>query len=587
MKTNRKKRLSAVLACLVVFLFVLNLPLQAAPRGDQEVQLLVKPKASMSEAALHAILSAQGAQEHDRIKALDVRVIRVPARAADKLIKALERNKDVEYVELDHIAKAVGTANDPHFTAGNQWSLSKIEASGAWATTVGSSSVVVAVIDSGVRASHPDLGGKVLQGYDFVNNDNDANDDNGHGTAVAGITASSTNNGVGMAAVSWNSMILPVKVLGADGSGNYSAMANGITWAADNGARIINLSLGGTSSSRTLQNAVNYAWNRNIILVAAAGNNGNSTPLYPAACNNVVAVSATDSGDKRPSWSNYGSYVNVAAPGVNILTLHGASSYAYWNGTSFSSPVTAGVVALMAAANPGLSNAGVVDALLKNSDDIGAAGYDVYYGHGRVNARRAVAAVANTLPLDATAPVVTIHSPAEGATVTGIVNIDLAATDNIGVTKIELYIGGVLYAESSSATASFSWDTSAYLDGNCTIEARAYDAANNVATSSITVNVKNSTVVDTTAPVATITSPSDGSKLKGTTVKVNVSANDNVGVTKVELYIDGRLFGTSNSSTASFNWNIRNVSSGAHTLQAYAYDAAGNIGSSHLVTVYK
>ena len=127
----------------------------------------------------------------------------------------------------------------------------------------------------------------------------------------------------------------------------------------------------------------------------------------------------------------------------------------------------------------------------------------------------------------------------------------------------------------------------AYLDGNCAIEARDYDAANNVATRSITVSVKNSAIVDTTAPVATITSPSDGSKLKGTTVKVNVSASDNIGITKVELYIDGRLFGTSNSSTASFNWNIRNVTSGAHTLQAYAYDAAGNIGSLHLVTVYK
>lgn len=587
MKINHNKGLSASLLCLAVSVCMLNFPLQAAPRAEQEVQLLVKPKVSMSEAALDAILSAQGAREHDRIKVLDVRLIRVPARAADKLMKALENNKDVEYVEPDHVAMAVNTANDPYFIAGNQWSLSKIEAPGAWATTVGSSSVVVAVLDSGVRASHPDLSGKVLQGYDFVNSDADADDDNGHGTAVAGITASSTNNGVGMAAVSWNSMILPVKVLGANGSGSYSAMANGITWAADNGARVINLSLGGTASSRTLQNAVNYAWNRNIILIAAAGNNGNDIPFYPAACSNVVAVSATDSADRRPSWSNFGSYVDVAAPGVDILTLQGTSSYANSNGTSFSSPVAAGVVALMAAANPSLSNVGVVDALLKNNDDIGAAGYDVYYGHGRVNARRAVAAVVESVSPDATAPVVTINSPANGATVAGTVNLNLAATDNIGVTKLELYIGGVLYAESSSATASFSWDTKAYLDGNCSIEARAYDAANNVAISSIIVNVKNSTVLDTIAPVATITSPSGGSRLKGSTVRVNVSASDNLGVTKVELYINGRLFGTSTSSTASFNWSISKISSGAHTLQAYAYDAAGNIGSSNLVTVYK
>jgi len=142
-----------------------------------------------------------------------------------------------------------------------------------------------------------------------------------------------------MASVAWGNPILPVKVLGADGSGTYSGIANGITWAADKGARIINLSLGGTSSSRTLQDAVNYAWNKKAVLVAAAGNNGNDTALYPAACSNVVAVSATNSSDSRPSWSNYGSYVDVAAPGESILTLYGADSYAYWNGTSFSSPV--------------------------------------------------------------------------------------------------------------------------------------------------------------------------------------------------------------------------------------------------------
>lgn len=579
--------MSLAALCLAVLVAYMNPVSLAAPPAKEEVQILVKSKATMPEAALHALLSAQGASEIGTIPALDVRVIRVPARAADKLLAALQRNKDVEYAEPDHVATAIGAANDPYFTAGNQWSLSKIEAPAAWDATVGSPEVVVAVIDSGVRSSHPDLSGKVLQGYDFINNDTDASDDNGHGTAVAGITAASTNNGIGMAGISWNSLILPVKVLGADGSGSYSAMANGITWAADNGARIINLSLGGTSSSRTLQNAVNYAWNRNVILIAAAGNNGNNTAFYPAACKNVVAVSATDSSDRRPSWSNYGSYVDVSAPGVSVLTLSGSSSYAYWNGTSFSSPVTAGVVALMAAANPTLSNAGMVDALLTNSDDIGAAGYDVYYGHGRVNARRAVASVVNTTPLDSTPPSLAISSPADGAVLGGTVNVNLSATDNVGVTKVELYIGGLPFGESSSATASFSWNTNNYLDGAYILEARAYDAANNVTSSAITVNVRNSTVADTTAPLATITSPGDGSKLKGKTVKVNVSASDNVGVTKVELYIDGKLFGTSSSSTARFNWNISKLSTGAHTLQAYAFDAAGNIGSSQLVTVYK
>lgn len=447
--------------------------------------------------------------------------------------------------------------------------------------------MIVAVIDSGVSASHPDLSGKVLPGYDFFNGDADATDDNGHGTAVAGITAAATNNAIGMAGVSWNSMILPVKALGADGSGSYSAMANGITWATNKGARIINLSLGGTSSSRALQDAVNYAWSRNVILVAAAGNNGNSTLIYPAACNNVVAVSATDFADGRPTWSNFGSYVDVSAPGVGILTLSGASSYANWNGTSFSSPVASGVVALMTAANPSLSNVGVVDALLKNSDDIGSAGYDVYHGNGRVNARRAVAAVANVVPSDSTPPSVEFSSPANGAVLAGTVNVSVSSADNVGVTKVELYIGGVLYGQSNTATATFSWDTTSYLDGSQTLEARAYDAANNVASRTITVNLRNSSVADTIEPLATITSPSNGTKLKGKIVKVNVTASDNVAVTRVELYIDGRLFGTSTTATTSFSWNIGRVAAGAHTLQVYAFDAAGNIGASNPVTVYK
>ena len=364
----RRNRIFAVLAIVSVSFRSLTPLVDAAPPVDH-VQLLVKPKASMKEAALHALLSAHGASEHSDIPALNVRVIRVPALAADNVLLALQKNMDVEYAERDMVAQAIATTNDPYFTNGSQWYLSKIEAPAAWNTTTGSSQVIVAVIDTGVLATHPDISGKVLAGYDFVNNDANATDDNGHGTAVAGLTSASTNNGVGMAAVGWASSVLPVKVLGADGSGTYSAIANGIVWAADKGARVINLSLGGSASSQTLQDAVNYAWNRNVIVIAAAGNNGNNTPVYPAAYNNVIAVSATTSTDARPSWSNYGSYVDLSAPGANVLSLSGANSYANWNGTSFSSPVTAGVVALMVAANPQLSNAGIVDALLKNCDD--------------------------------------------------------------------------------------------------------------------------------------------------------------------------------------------------------------------------
>lgn len=552
-----------------------------------DTRLLVKPRPELPEAALQARFAAQGGREESRIAALGVRIVRVPDQAAARLLQALQKDPGVEFAEPDFTATAIGSANDPYFTNGTQWYLSKIQAPAAWDYGTGTNGVTVAVIDSGVLASHPDLAGKVLAGYDFHNADSDPSDDNGHGTAVAGLSAAASNNLLGMAGIAWANPILPAKVLGADGSGSYSAISNAITWAADRGARVINLSLGGTASSLTLQQAINYAWSRNAVVIAAAGNNGNNVLFYPAACTNVVAVSATNASDVRPSWSNFGSYVDLSAPGENVLSLQGASSYSSWNGTSFSSPITAGVVALMISANPGLSNQAVVDLLLRNADDIGSAGYDVYYGNGRVNAYRAVAAAANAGTTDQTPPVASILSPANGAIVSGTVPVSLSATDNVAVTRLELWIDGTLASQTSASTTTFNWNSTLVADGSHTLEARAYDAANLVGSRQITVQVLNSASADTQAPVTSISSPTNGSRISSKGVKVNVSASDNVRVTRVELYINGRLHGTSTTVPASFNWTTSKLPSGAHALQSYAYDAAGNIGSSALITVYK
>ncbi len=460
----------------------------AASAAPETAALLLKPAAGASETALTALLSSNGAREAGRIAGIGVRILHVPAPAAARIEQALGASALVDYVEPDATAQAFATPNDPYFP--QQWHLAKMQTPSAWDLTVGASSVIIAVVDTGANAAHPDLAGRLLPGYDFVNNDNDPSDDNGHGTAVAGVAAASANNALGVAGVSWGSPVLPVKVLNASGSGAYSAIAQGVTYAADRGARIINLSLGGTTSSRTLQDAVNYAWGKSAVIIAAAGNNGNSIACYPGACANVVAVSATDASDLRPSWSNYGSYVDLSAPGVSILTLYSSNGYAFWDGTSFSSPAAAGVASLVASAWPRATNARIVDLLLKNADDIGAAGYDVYYGQGRVNAARAV--------------------------------------------------------QAAQALAS-----------------------------------------DATAPFAAITSPSDGSKLSGKSASISVTATDNVGVTRIDLQIDGRAFGSVAGSSATFAWNTTKVAAGAHTLQAFATDAAGNVGASAIVTVYK
>ena len=546
-------------------------------------QILVKPAKGATEVDLHALLSFHGAAEIDSIPALDVRIVRVPAKALEAVLTALAHNPKIEFAEKDFVAQANATPNDPSYV--NEWHLAKIQAPSAWDVTTGTASTVIAVLDTGVNFAHPDLRGKMLAGYDFVNIDNDPSDDNGHGTGTAGTAAAASNNAIGVASVAWACPVMPLKVLDASGSGSYSNIAKAINYAADNGARVVNMSFGGTSNSITLQNAVDYAWNKGVVLIAAAGNNGNNTPFYPAACNNVVAVSATNSSDVITSWSSYGSYVDVSAPGESILTTWG-SDYAYVSGTSFSSPVTAATVALMISIQPKLTNSQTVDLLLKNADDLGAAGYDVYYGYGRVNASRAVYAARNAISSDTTAPVVTIGSPANGAIVSGTVGISASATDNVGVTKMEILIDGTIVAQGTAATISYSMNTLNYVDGSHTIQARAYDAANNVGSASISVSVKNSTIADTTAPTVAITSPADGSTVSGT-VKIYVSATDNVGVTKVDLYLDGAFFNSSTSSTPVFSWNTRGAAKGSHKLQAYAYDAAGNIGPSSVVTVYK
>jgi thermitase len=246
--------------------------------------------------------------------------------------------------------------------------------------------VWIAIVDTGVQYDHPDLSGKVYLGYNFVDGNWDPYDLNGHGTHCAGIAAAVTDNGIGIAGMAPNASILAVKVLDANGSGTLDNVASGIEYAADAGANVISLSLGGPSGSTTLQNAVDYAWNKGAVLVAAAGNNGSSAPTYPAYYSNVISVAATDSNDNKPSWSNYGSWVDVAAPGVNIYSTYPTNRYAYLSGTSMATPHVSGLAALLAA--QGRTNSQIRAAIQNTADPI--AGTGTYWKYGRINAANAV-----------------------------------------------------------------------------------------------------------------------------------------------------------------------------------------------------
>ena len=352
-------------------------------------------------------------------------------------------------------------------------------------------------------------------------------------------------------------------------------------YAADHGARIANLSFG-ASTSLTLSNAALNFQTRGGVLTVSAGNDAffNPAPDNPYE----IVVSATDSADALASWSNTGNNVDVCAPGVNILTTARGGGYGYGTGTSFSAPLVAGVAALVVSANPSLTGAQVRDILKQSADDLGSPGWDPSYGWGRINADKAVLAATGATPTDTTPPASTIAAPLAGGTVSGVATIAVTATDDVGVTKVECYINGALAGSSAIAPATFPWDTAAYANGSYTLQARAYDAAGNVgASATVSVSVQNG-VPDLTAPTAQVTSPANASTVTGV-ANIDVSAVDNVGVTKVECYINGTLVGTSAAAPATFSWNTATYANGSYTVQARASDAAGNVGASATVSV--
>lgn len=332
-------------------------------------------------------------------------------------LSELQTDPRIEWAELDYVVHTFEQPNDPLF--GSQWHLSRIQASAAWDVTHGSRNVIIAVVDTGANYGHPDLRDKLIQGYDFVNNDSDARDDHGHGTHVSGIAAAVTNNSVGVAGVCWECIIMPVKALSSTGSGTHWAIANAVTWAADNGARVINMSLGGPYHSTTLQSAMDYAWSNGVVLVAAAGNSSTSVVNYPAGYSSVMAVAATDQNDNRASFSNYGSWISVAAPGVSILSTVSSNQYSAWSGTSMASPVVAGIAGLLVSQDPSRTPQQVRALIEQNADPVSG-----QLGSGRVNAGRALAGGPVVTPGPTSTRTPTATPPVVGPTETPATDVE-------------------------------------------------------------------------------------------------------------------------------------------------------------------
>lgn len=557
---------------------------QRPARDHVPNRLVVQRRNGATLSAVNRVLNANGVFAISQISQINVLVLQVPEPAADRVAAALERSGEFTFVEKDFLAQAESTPNDPYF--GSQWHLSKISAPSAWNTTTGASGITIGVIDSGAQPNHPDLASKLVTGWNFLTGTTATSDSIGHGTATSGTAAAATNNSTGVAGVAWANPVMPLVVVDSTGYASYSNIANAITYAADHGVRVMNISIAGSSSSSTLQSAVTYAWNKGSVVVAAAGNSSTSSPYYPAACQYAVAVSATTSSNTLASFSNYGSWVDLAAPGVSIETLNTNSSYASWSGTSFSAPIVAGTAALVLSVQPSLSASSLVSLLEQNTDYIGSS---TYFGYGLVDAYKAVTAAKNAASV--APPSVSISSPATGSTVSGTVAAQGSATSTLTITSVQFLVDGQQVATASTSPFSFSWNSATFANGSHTLTVNAYDSSGNMGTASVSVNVSNTTATDTTPPSVTILQPANGAAISSITtangnVSISVSATDNTGVSQVSIYIDGQLKCTDTSSPYTCTWNTKKARPGTHTISATAWDLAGNTASTS-ITVSK
>jgi hypothetical protein len=555
---------------------------QATEQPERQIRyakarILVHPRAGLTEKGLDRLLTPHGGKRVGYLKQIDLHVVDLPEQANVLAVaEALSKNPHIEFAEPDILDEPVLVTNDPYYT--QAWHLQKIGAPFAWdySTAAG---VTIAVLDSGIDLTHPDLVAQLVPGWNFYDNNNNTSDVYGHGTQVAGVAAAAGDNAIGVASIAWRAKIMPIRVTDTSGGGYWSLMAQGITWAADRGARVANLSFQSVATSLSIHNAAQYMRSKGGVVVVAAGNSGLMEPYNVSAA--LTAVSATDANDNKASWSSYGTYVDAAAPGVSLWTTRRGGGYTAASGTSVASPATAAVYALMIGVNPNLAPTTLDGILFSTAKDLGSIGVDPLFGAGRIDALGAVAKAKASSASDSQPPTVAISSPTSGQ-LRGVVPVDVSATDNVGVTKVELLVDEIVVATDTMTPFGFSWDTTTTQDGVVTIQARAYDSAGNQATSApIALTVAN----DAEPPSVSITAPSNGAVVSSSTT-ISVTATDNQRVSKISLTIDGKELAIAYGSSLTYSWNPTPTKGKrkqqSSSITAKAWDPAGNMGTTSI-----
>lgn len=418
---------SKILFSLVTTVFVLSSACERIDISENQEQLdnyqeiIIKRKSNLNSNNYKVRINSKNYVKN--VKPLGVDIVKVPSgENLEDYIRYLSTDPSIEYVEPNYKRKISifeedlgknssstkissnlnifkSMFNDPDIEL--QYGLSIVKANSAWQITTGLPQINIAVVDTGVDLNHPDLKDNLSKSYTSVRGTNSANDDNGHGTHVSGIISGIANNERGGVGLSPKCKIMPVKSLSGKGEGNDSDIAEGIIWAVDNGANIINLSLGGAGAGKTLENAIKYAYNSNVLVVAAMGNNGQRVRNYPAAYKNVIAVGATDQNNKSASFSNYGDWISVAAPGLKIHSTFPTykvelsrfnlpPNYAAMSGTSMSVPFVSSLASLVMSKYPAIKRSDIRKKIETSSIDVDKNGYDEFFGYGVIDAQKAL-----------------------------------------------------------------------------------------------------------------------------------------------------------------------------------------------------
>jgi subtilisin family serine protease len=394
MNTKGAKRSTSLFTSLILAGSLFSIPTFAADNNsptlnsntkiqtDQVIVKMKKPTTQKKIGDYHVVENDVGG-DHSLV------AVEVPCKeTVSSAMNKIDDRKDVEYVEPDYKLKLKSVPNDPLYV--NQWFHKVIKTEDAWNTTKGSSNVIVAVIDDGIDPEQPDLKDQMIDPYDMYYDTNEFISVGEHGTHVSGIIAAAADNNEGGSGVAPGVKIMPINVFGDDDSAYTSDIINAIYYAIDNGAKIINMSLGDYENSIALNEAIQDAYKAGLVIVAAAGNDHKSEKVYPASYSNVVSVASTDDLDHISSYSNYGDSVDIAAPGEDILSTLPDDKFGYMSGTSMATPVVSGVAALIWSEHPDFTNVQVVNYLMQSTDDLGSYGKDSIFGWGRVNAAKAL-----------------------------------------------------------------------------------------------------------------------------------------------------------------------------------------------------